>query len=80
MARSLNDIATEMRMIANMVGGNHYTNTETEQKLNELADELSDITYEVTDKVDTISNAVKDIAGIYDNGLYLYRKQKAMLY
>lgn len=38
--RTINDIATDMRMLSAYIGGDHYTNKEAESKLKALASEL----------------------------------------
>lgn len=56
--RTINDIATDMRMLSAYIGGGHYTNSEAESKLKALASELDDIVLATAISTFEYSNAM----------------------
>lgn len=51
---TLNDIATELNVLAAEVGGDHHTNKETEKLLREISFELFDLAFEIRKSADIV--------------------------
>lgn len=51
---SLNDIATELNILAAEVGGDHVTNKETEKRLREISEEVFDLAFEIRKSADIV--------------------------
>lgn len=74
--RTIEDIATNMRMLASEIGGNHHTNKESEEILNKLADMLSTSNIQIALTIDAMKNQVKENTGIRDEHLRLFLRQQ----
>lgn len=74
--KTIEDIATNMRMLASEIGGNHHTNKESEEILNNLADMLSTSNMQIALMVDAMKNQVKENTGIRDEHLRLFLRQQ----
>lgn len=72
MQESIQQIATNLRVLACEIGGNHHTPKESEALLMNLADRLDDIGYELI----TESRRFETISGVSRKGYELYLRQK----
>lgn len=72
MQDSIRQIATNLRVLACEIGGNHHTPKESEELLMNFADRLDDIGYELI----TESRRFETISGVSRKGYELYLRQK----
>lgn len=76
MRMTINNIATEMRVLASEIGGNHHSLEEAEDLLNKLADELSEVNMNISIRLHDSINEADGLSGINDSYRLLYRRQK----
>lgn len=74
--RTIEDIATNMRMLADEIGGNHHTNKESEEILNKLANLLSTYNMQTIVSVESMKNRVMENTGIGDRYLRMFLRQE----
>ena len=74
--KTIEDIATNMRILASEIGGNHHTNKGAEEILNKLADMLSTSNMQIALILDTMMNQVKENTGIRDEYLRMFLRQQ----
>jgi len=60
---SIEDIATKMRVLANLVGGGHLTNKEAEVELHKLANILSGYNIRINTLADDCIKAIMQTSG-----------------
>ena len=70
--KTLNSIATELRNTASLVGGNHLSPKEAEQKLNSLAEEIDEINVNFLELTDSI----KKLVGLDENYLLMVKRER----
>lgn len=51
---TLNDISTELNVLASKVGGNHLSNEEIEEALHNISKEVFNLAFEIRKNADTI--------------------------
>lgn len=51
---TLNDISTELNVLASKVGGNHLSNKEIEEALHNISKEVFNLAFEIRKNADTI--------------------------
>lgn len=54
MTMTLNDISTELNVLASKVGGNHLSNEEIEEALHNISKEVFNLAFEIRKNADTI--------------------------
>ena len=75
--KTINQIAARLRGLASEVGGNHYTNKETEEILRTLADRLGEININISDKMNECIESIDlDYTGVSYQYRQLYRRNK----
>lgn len=60
---SIEDIATKMRVLANLIGGDHLTNEESETELHKLANVLSGYNIHINTLADDCVKAIIQTTG-----------------
>ena len=76
MGNSIENIATKMRVLASEIGGNHYSLEESQDLLNKLADELSEVNMNISIRLHDAMNEADGLLGIDDSYRFLYQRQK----
>ena len=74
--KNIEQIATDMRCLAQEIGGEHHTFKESERLLKELADELSNVNMEFSLKIHELFDKDDVYTGITDNARFDERKQR----
>lgn len=75
---TLNDKIVELRTIANLIGGNHLTKEEAEQKINDIADNLVKIQEDIALTTDKAKEDINySLLGVNERYLYLIKKQRS---
>lgn len=76
MGITIENIATEMRVLASEIGGNHHSLKEAEDLLNKLADELSEVNMDISIRLHDAINDADGLLGINDSYRFLYQRHK----
>lgn len=71
MADNLEDIATNLRRYAYECGGEHHTPKEIEKYLKEVANEISEMTYQTTKLIEVS----RSLLGVSNSALALWERQ-----
>ena len=75
---TLNDKIVELRTIANLIGGNHLTKEEAEQKINDIADGLVKIQEDIALATDKVKEDINySLLGVNERYLYLIKSQRS---
>ena len=72
---NINDIITDMRVLAQEIGGDHHSNKESEQLLNTLADRLICINNSIILYASNQYNDMKRLTGSDEKIIYILKKQ-----
>lgn len=68
---TLNDQIVKLRGLASLIGGNHLTNKESEQKINEITDNLVKIQESIALATDQMKEDVNySLLGVSESYLY----------
>ena len=75
---TLNDKIVELRTIANLIGGDHLTKEEAEQKINAIADGLVKIQEDIALATDKVKEDINySLLGVNEGYLYLIKKRRS---